>query len=99
MLKNRKKYRRLLIVAITSILILSDSAFVAVNYWNAKTVLDDDLLRRADNHIKVINIAEDMTMRNMLQLATHVTHHKGLNQLFLNPVVLKAQIVMPLYLL
>ncbi len=83
MLKNRKKYRRLLIVAITSILILSDSAFVAVNYWNAKTVLDDDLLRRADNHIKVINIAEDMTMRNMLQLATHVTHHKGLNQLFL----------------
>jgi len=81
--KRRVYKRRVLVLIVSCIALISDVAFVGLNYWSAKSSLENSLMRHADNHMQSINIAVNMTYRNMLQFAKHLTHHQELNQLFL----------------
>lgn len=73
----------MLFVVVSFILLMSDIAFIAINYWSAKSALNTSLTHRSKEQLQTIDIALGMTLRNMLQLATHISHDKELNQWFL----------------
>jgi len=82
--KKRNKWQRILLVlAVSSVIIISSAVLIGVNYIGAKQALDASLMRRAKDHMQGIDIALAMTKRNMLQLATHFSENAFLNELFL----------------
>ncbi|NOR81420.1 MAG: hypothetical protein GQ529_11415, partial [Methyloprofundus sp.] len=76
------KRRLILFAAVSFILLIFDIAFIAINYWSAKSALNTSLTHRSKEQVQTIDIALGMTLRNMLQLATHISHDKDLNQWF-----------------
>lgn len=82
-MKNYSKRRVLLFAVVSFILLVSDMAFIVINYWSAKSALNTSLTHRSKEQLQTIDIALGMTLRNMLQLATHISHDKKLNQWFL----------------
>jgi len=82
-MKQNGRHRRLLFICVSLILIISDGLFIGINYWSAQTALSTSLTHRSAEQMQTVDIAVGMTLRNMLQLATHFAHNQQLNRLFL----------------
>ncbi|MCP5353368.1 MAG: hypothetical protein H6926_09325, partial [Chromatiales bacterium] len=63
-------------------LILSDTAFIAINYHSAKSVLDEQLNRQGAQFRETFDLSVRQTALFMQQVATFVAHDRVATALF-----------------
>ncbi|MDI3324246.1 diguanylate cyclase [Pontibacterium granulatum] len=78
--------KRSTFLAISLVILLADSLFVLVNYWQDRENLQASLLQEGKRLQTAFNIALDMTYTNMSQLATFVATDPNVRDLFARSV-------------
>jgi len=67
---------------ITVCIFIADALFVAINYYNDRENLEDDLNNQSKQYQTGFDVALTMTMVNMSQLATYVAHDPRIQKIF-----------------
>lgn len=67
---------------ITACIFIADALFVAINYYNDRDNLEDDLRNESKQYQTGFDVALTMTMVNMSQLATYVAHDPRIQKIF-----------------
>ncbi len=67
---------------ITVCIFIADALFVAINYYNDRENLEDDLRYESKQYQTGFDVALTMTMVNMSQLATYVAHDPRIQKIF-----------------
>lgn len=78
-----QKHARKSLLLFSLIILLTDIAFVTLNYHSANKALLSTLSKRALDHKNEFGISMQMTYANMMQMAQFISNDKKLNQLFL----------------